>query len=108
MPGVRTDEAERRFVTFELFDWVGTSPFRGLDAPLALLLYTMTALGRITHTCDAGFVRSPKRFGGTMTISKNYLLIGADGLSSRVVALDCVLPRSLAYLSAPRVLYLSR
>jgi hypothetical protein len=37
-----------------------------------------------------------------------YLLIGANGLSSSVVALDFALPRSLAYLIAPAVLYLSR
>ena len=42
------------------------------------------------------------RQGGT------YLLIGANGLSSRVVALDFALPRSLAYWIAPRVLYFSR
>lgn len=39
---------------------------------------------------------------------RTYPLIGANGLSSRVVALDCGPPRSLAYLIAPAVLYLSR
>src|SRR5919201_577556 len=35
MPGVRTNQAERRFVAFSL-SWVGGhGPFRGLDAPLA-------------------------------------------------------------------------
>jgi hypothetical protein len=37
MPGIRTNQAERRFVAFGLGRVGGHGPFRGLDAPLALL-----------------------------------------------------------------------
>jgi hypothetical protein len=48
MSGVRSGQAERRFVTFELFEWVGTALSADWMRPSRFLFYTMTALGRIT------------------------------------------------------------
>src|SRR5438034_7574223 len=44
MPGVRTDQAERRFVPSESMCVGGHGPFRGLDAPLALARQYATPL----------------------------------------------------------------
>src|SRR5947208_1109383 len=48
MPGDRSNQAERRFVAFDLLKMGGHGPFRGQDAPLALeIIITKTsALGK--------------------------------------------------------------
>jgi hypothetical protein len=55
MPGARTGQAERRFVTFELLKWVGTALSADWMRPSRLLLYTMTTLA---------VSRPSLRFGG--------------------------------------------
>src|SRR5215471_6413237 len=64
MPGVRTNQAERRFATFDVISVGGHGPSRGLDAPLAHTVYTMAALERVTPYSWIGGPTARKRYVG--------------------------------------------